>query len=79
MLEDVAVHLPNHSRVKIAKVLDILSHAPFQVLEHLAEGEYCLRVRLESGLSAFAEYALSLKDALPSKGNEPLKGLGEGC
>jgi hypothetical protein len=70
LLEDVVEDdLP---RDQALRLLELLSQAPFHLISRVDSGEFCLRYGVSEGLMNFSEYALSLRDRLPSRRSERL-------
>ncbi len=63
LLDDIALDV-NFPREQLAKVLDTLSQAPFQLLSKVDDGEYNMRSTVSDALLNFSEYALSVRDRL---------------
>lgn len=59
------IQLEDSSRDDILKVLDLLEHSPFQIVQKIAPAEFFLRQPVNMALESFAQYALSLKTRLP--------------
>ncbi len=73
MLEDVVVDA-DIPRDQVLKVIDLLAQAPFHLVTRVDSGEFCLRHSVSQGLLQLSEYALSLRDRLPSRRTERLQG-----
>lgn len=71
LLEDVMLDT-EMSRDEALKVLELLAQAPFHMVAKVDDGEFCLRYGVASGLLHLSEYALSLRDRLPSRHTERL-------
>ncbi len=70
MLDDIAdKDLPKDIALRM---LDRLSQAPFELVAKVDSGEFCLRFKVADGLTHFSDYALSLRDHLPSRRTERL-------
>ena len=65
LLDDVQIE--DCSREDILKVLDLLEHSPFQIVQKIAPAEFFLRQAVSEALNGFAQYALSLKSRLPKR------------
>ncbi len=63
LLDDIALDV-DFPREQLAKVLDTLSQAPFQLLSKVTDGEYNMRSTVSDALLNFSEYALSVRDRL---------------
>lgn len=63
LLDDVFIDI-DFPREQLAKVLDTLSQAPFQLLSKVADGEYNIRSTVSEALLDFSEYAISVRDRL---------------
>ena len=63
LLDDIALEV-DFPREQLAKVLDTLSQAPFQLLSKVTDGEYNMRSTVSDALLNFSEYALSVRDRL---------------
>ncbi|MDQ3460839.1 MAG: hypothetical protein M3498_16330 [Deinococcota bacterium] len=74
LLEDVIADL-DAPRDQVVKVLEVLAHPPFQMVAKVADGEFCLRYPVAQGLLQLSEYALSLRDRLPNRRHERLRGI----
>ena len=77
LLEDVVadVQMP---RDRALKVLELLSQAPFHMVARVDDGEFCLRYGVSEGLLHLSSYALSLRDRLPSRRLERVRGTHAG-
>ena len=76
LLDDVLTdaHFP---RDQALSVLEGLSQAPFHMVSKVGSGEFCLRVNVSETLQHLSDYALSLRERLPAKRTERLRGTGE--
>ncbi len=59
------IQLEDYSRDEILKVLDLLEHSPFQIVQRIAAAEFFLRQPVSTALEHFSQYSLSLKSRLP--------------
>ncbi len=77
LLEDVVadVQMP---RDRALRVLELLAQAPFHMVARVDDGEFCLRYGVSEGLLHLSSYALSLRDRLPSRRLERVRGTHEG-
>jgi len=62
------------SRDSTLEVLKLLSQAPFHLVSKVDSGEFCLRYPVHQALLYWSEYALSLRNRLPSRRTERLRG-----
>jgi hypothetical protein len=62
------------SRDSTLEVLKLLSQAPFHLVNKVDSGEFCLRYPVHQGLLHWSEYALSLRNRLPLRRTERLRG-----
>lgn len=76
LLEDVVADL-DVPRDQVLKVLEVLGQPPFQMVAKVDDGEFCLRYNVAQGLLQLSEYALSLRDRLPNRRHERLRGMAE--
>ena len=76
LLDDVltGAHFP---RDQALSVLEGLAQAPFHMVSKVGSGEFCLRVNVPETLTHLSDYALSLRERLPAKRTERLRGTGE--
>ncbi len=76
LLDDVLtdVHFP---RDQALSVLELLSQAPFHMVSKVGSGEFCLRVNVPETLTHLSDYALTLRNRLPTRRTERLRGTGE--
>ncbi len=76
VLDDLSgeIELP---RDQLARLVERLTEAPFQLVVKVGNGEYCLRNQVGQALLNFSEYALSLRDRLPTRTRERVIGLAE--
>ena len=76
LLDDVLTdaHFP---RDQALGVLELLAQAPFHMVSKVGSGEFCLRVNVSETLAHLSDYALSLRERLPAKRTERLRGTGE--
>ena len=75
LLDDIQIE--GFSREDILKVLDLLEHSPFQIVQKIAPAEFFLRQSVVDGLDGFANYALSLKTRLPKHNRYQVKEASE--
>lgn len=73
MLEDVVAEV-DMPRDQAVKVLELLSQAPFHMVARVDSGEFCLRYGVAQGLLHLSDYSLSLRQHLPSRTTERLRG-----
>ncbi len=76
LLDDVLTdgHFP---RDQALSVLEGLAQAPFHMVSKVGSGEFCLRVNVSETLTHLSDYALSLRERLPTRRTERLRGTGE--
>ena len=76
LLDDVLTdtHFP---RDQALSVLELLTQAPFHMVSKVGSGEFCLRVGVPETLAHLSDYALSLRERMPSSRTERLRGTGE--
>lgn len=76
LLDDVLTdaHLP---RDQALSVLELLSQAPFHMISKVGSGEFCLRVNVSETLTHLSDYALTLRERLPTRRTERLRGTDE--
>ena len=76
LLDDVLTdaHFP---RDQALGVLELLAQAPFHMVSKVGSGEFCLRVNVPDTLAHLSDYALSLRERLPAKRTERLRGTGD--
>ncbi len=77
LLEDVAsdAELP---RDQALRTLERLSEAPWHLVSRVDSGEFCLRYRVHEALENMSLYATSLRDRLPDRQREKVRGLPDG-
>lgn len=77
LLEDVAsdAELP---RDQALRTLERLSEAPWHLVSRVDSGEFCLRYRVHEALENMSLYATSLRDRLPDRQRERVRGLPDG-
>ena len=63
LLDDITLDV-EFPREQLAKILDTLSQAPFQLLSKVGDGEYNMRSTVSDALLNFSEYSLSVRDRL---------------
>ncbi len=68
LLDDITLDA-EFPREQLAKILDTLSQAPFQLLSKVADGEYNMRSTISDALLNFSEYSLSVRDRLHKQRN----------
>ena len=61
------------TREQVLEVLESLSQAPFHLISKVDSGEFCLRYRVSDALLNLSDFALSLRDRLPSRRTERLQ------
>ena len=76
LLEDVVADT-QMPRDRALKVLELLAQAPFHMVARVDDGEFCLRYGVAEGLLHLSSYALSLRDRLPSRRLERVRGTHE--
>ncbi len=76
LLEDLVADL-SLPRDRVLAILDRLSVAPFHLLARVDHGEFVLRQPVGGALASLSDYALSLREWLPSRQPERLTGHGE--
>ena len=62
------------SRDQTLEVLKLLSQAPFHLVSKVDSGEFCLRYPVHQALLHWSEYAISLRNRLPLRRTERLRG-----
>ena len=72
LLDDITLDAA-FPREQLAKILDTLSQAPFQLLSKVGDGEYNMRSSVSDALLNFSEYSLSVRDRLHKHRNSRVR------
>jgi hypothetical protein len=74
LLEDLAAEV-DLQRDQLLRILERLGEAPFHLVDRIDSGEFCLRYPVASSLSQLSEYALSLRERLPDRTRDRVRGI----
>lgn len=77
LLDDVMADV-DMPRDQVLSVLTLLAQAPFHLVSKIDDGEFCLRYGVAPALLYLSDYALSLRERLPARTPERLRGHGGG-
>ncbi|MDZ7702976.1 MAG: hypothetical protein U5L04_00650 [Trueperaceae bacterium] len=76
LLDDVMADV-DMPRDQVLSVLMLLAQAPFHLVSKIDDGEFCLRYGVAPALLHLSDYALSLRERLPARTPERLRGHGD--
>lgn len=75
LLEDLAAEV-DLQRDQLLRILERLGEAPFHLVDRIDSGEFCLRYPVASSLSQLSDYALTLRERLPDRTRDRVRGIG---